>query len=287
MSGGRPLGSVVIPAHNEAAVIGRCLEHLFDGLEPHELEVVVVCNGCSDDTAKIARDFGHSVQVIELEQPSKPAALRAGDDLLGSFPRLYLDADVVLPGRSARRVLEELSREGSIAARPPFRYDTARSSLLIRSYYRARVRLPAVMNSMWGAGVYGLSASGRARFADYPDVVAEDLFVDQHFGPGEIKIVGEEPVIVVAPAKLLDLLKVMRRAYRGTAENRARGMMPGGAARTTAATVRDVVRLAATGLPGAIDALTYAFVAVSARVYVAVGPSTRWERDESSRAFAP
>ena len=76
------------------------------------------------------------------------------------------------------------------------------------------------MGSIWGAGVYGLSAAGRARFGDHPDVVAEDLFVDQCFDADEIDIVGDEPVVVVAPAHYRDLLKVMRRAYRGAAENR-------------------------------------------------------------------
>src|SRR5262249_5142571 len=91
----RPLGSVLIPAHNEAAVIERCLKTLFEGTEPGELEVAVVCNGCRDATADLARAFGQAVTVIELEEGSKPAALRAGDRCLRTFPRLYLDADVV------------------------------------------------------------------------------------------------------------------------------------------------------------------------------------------------
>ena len=70
-----PLGSVVIPAHNEAASIRRCLDALFDGFAPGELDVAVVCNGCSDETAALAASSGHPVRVIELEAPSKPAAL--------------------------------------------------------------------------------------------------------------------------------------------------------------------------------------------------------------------
>jgi len=279
----RPIGSVLIAAHNEAAVIGRCLDSLFEGIEPDELEVAVVCNGCRDDTAEVARGFGRSITVIQLDEASKPAALRAGERHLRSFPRLYLDADVVLPGRTARRVLNELTREGALAARPPFRYDTSRSSALVRRYYRARMRIPAVTKSIWGAGVYGLSAAGRARFTAYPDAVADDLFVDQHFKPGEIEIVGDEPVVVVAPAKFGGLLKVRRRAHRGAAENRARQFVAG-ATTTTTSTMLDVTRLVASGLPETLDAMTYVFVTVTARVYVAFGRSTRWERDDSSRA---
>ena len=265
-------------------MIGRCLESLFEGLQAGELEVVVVCNGCRDGTAEVALSFGRSVAVIQIDEASKPAALRAGDRHLQTFPRLYLDADVVLPGRTARRVLTGLSREGALAARPPVRYETSRSSLLIRRYYRARLHMPAVTKSLWGAGVYGLSAAGRARFTTYPDVVADDLFVDQRFKPGEIEIVGDEPVVVVAPARLGDLLKVRRRAYRGALENRALGLAAG--ATSTTSTMRDVARLASSGLPGVLDAMTYVFIAATARIYVAFGRSTRWERDDSSRASA-
>jgi glycosyltransferase involved in cell wall biosynthesis len=291
MSSCRPIGSVLIPAHNERAVIRRCLDRLFEGTAAGELDVAVVCNGCDDDTAAIARASGHPLQVIELEEASKPAALRAGDRLLRTFPRLYLDADVVLRGSVARQVLEHLAHDGAVAARPPFRYDTSHSTAIVKRYFRARSRMSAVMGSIWGAGVYGLSADGRARFGDHPDVVAEDLFVHQQFDAEEIEIVGDERVVVMAPARFPDLLKVRRRAYRGVVENRAAANAPagrqrraGGPAATTSSTVRDMFRLCHS-LPGALDAATYAFVAVSARLYNALGRTARWERDESSRSI--
>ena len=282
MSDGEPAGSVLIPAHDEEAVIGRCLDHLFAGIDPADLEVAVVCNGCRDGTAAAARASGHPVRVVELDAASKPAALRAGDRALRAFPRLYLDADVVLRGPSARRVLDHLRQPGAVAARPPVRYDTAHSSAVVRRYYRARAQIPSVMGSLWGAGVYGLTAEARARFGDVPDVVAEDHWVDQHFGPAEIDVVGDEPVVVVAPARLRDLLKVRRRAYRGVVENRAADVRPG-RAKEAPSTRRDLLRLCRS-VPGAVDAATFAFVAVAARAYNVVGRSMRWERDESSRS---
>ena len=38
------LASVVIPAHNEEEVLQRCLCALTRGLEPGEVEIIVVCN---------------------------------------------------------------------------------------------------------------------------------------------------------------------------------------------------------------------------------------------------
>jgi glycosyltransferase involved in cell wall biosynthesis len=282
------LGSVVIPAHDEASVIRRCLDALFEGFEPGRLDVVVVCNGCGDDTAARARSSGHPVRVLELTTASKPAALRAGDAAALAFPRIYLDADVVLPGAAARVLLERL-RAGAVAGRPPIRYDTIGASAPVRSYYRARSRVPAVLGSLWGAGVYGLSADGRSRFGEFPDVVGDDLWVDRLFDRGEIEIVDCTPVVVTVPRRARDLMLLLRRTYRGKAEPAPDGDGP--ARETMPSTLRDLGRLAAAGPGGTLDAATYGAFAAGARLSLAVAQSagrppggTGWERDESSRA---
>lgn len=283
------LGSVVIPAHNESRVIKRCLDALCDGMRPGELDVVVVGNGCVDETAAVARSSGHGVRVIELGIGSKPAALRAGDAAALGFPRLYLDADVVLQASAARRVLERL-RSGAVAARPPIRYDSSRSSTAVRSYYRARSRMPAVLGSLWGAGVCGLSAAGRTRFAEFPDVVADDLWLDRQFDPDEVEIVDCAPVVVAVPRRARDLVRVLRRTYTGKVEHRPASGVDERALRTTASALRDLCRLAAAGPSAAFDAATYAAFAAGARLTLALAPgpgtafATRgWERDDSSR----
>jgi glycosyltransferase involved in cell wall biosynthesis len=276
-------GSVVIPAHNEATVISRCLDALLGGFLPGELDVVVACNGCTDGTADIVRSSGYPVRVVEVEAASKPAALRAADEMVTAFPRLYLDADVVLPTVSARRVLECLAAGHAPAARPPIKYDAERSTLFVRSYYRARAKVPAVMNSLWGAGVYGLSEAGRARFQQYPDVVADDLFVDQHFHSSEIEIVSAPPVVVTAPRKTADLLRILRRTQQGKSENQNLQNSPTTQSDTTSSTARDLARLASAGPFKAIDAITYAGFAILARLTLLIATPTQWERDNSSR----
>jgi glycosyltransferase involved in cell wall biosynthesis len=278
------LGSVVIPAHDEASVIGRCLDALFESFGPGRLDVVVVCNGCTDDTAARARSSGHPVRVLELPAASKPAALREGDAAALAFPRIYLDADVVLPGAAARVLLERL-RAGAVAGRPPIRYDSVGASAPVRSYYRARSRVSAVLGSLWGAGVYGLSADGRSRFGEFPDVVGDDLWVDRLFDRGEVEIMDCAPVVVTVPRRTRDLMLLLRRTYRGKAEP---APDPDGPGPTMPSTLRDLGRLAAAGPGGALDAATYGAFAAGARLSLAVagGASAAggWERDVSSRA---
>jgi Glycosyl transferase family 2 len=278
------LGSVVIPAYNEASVILRCLNALLADFGPQELDVVVACNGCTDDTADIARSSGHPVRVLEVATASKPAALRAADASLTSFPRLYLDADVVISSDSARRVLAALRSGPALAARPPIAYDADGSAPLVRRYFRARSRVPAVMGSLWGAGVYGLSAAGRARFAQYPDVVADDLFVDQQFRREEIEIVDGPPAVVTVPRRTADLLRILRRSYQGNAENRDLPASTAPRTSTTFSAVRDLARLALAEPGRAVDVATYAALAVAARLTLAITSPTAWERDSSSRS---
>lgn len=103
--------AVVVPAHNEEAVIARALTSLREAvcaqqtaipapdsrLQPWQVPVFVVAHNCSDGTAAIAIRAG--ARVIELKQPDlrgKGAALRAGFNAAraaGANAFLVVDAD--------------------------------------------------------------------------------------------------------------------------------------------------------------------------------------------------
>jgi hypothetical protein len=274
-------GSVVIPAHDEASVVGRCLEALAPLLHDRGTRVVVSCNGCTDGTADVARSFG-GVVVLETDRASKTVALNLADGVAEAFPRLYVDADVVLTAASAAAVLDRLSTGPALAARPPYVNLPHRATAVVRSYYRARARMTSVQGSLWGAGVYGLSAEGRGRFGAFPDVVGDDLFVDRLFRRDEIEVVDAEPVVVHAPRDVPNLLNVLRRAQRGKAEES--GLPSPGDDRTdTIGTARDLLRTGMTGPGAAADAVVYAALAAAARAGTQLGTTPRWERDVSTR----
>ena len=108
----------MIPAYNEAAV-DRSVHRaaVWNNRNSAELEIVVVPNGCRDDTAEIARGFGDGVTVIELEQGSKINALNAGDEACTLFPRVYLDADIELSIDCLARCHDAL--QGRVHGRQP------------------------------------------------------------------------------------------------------------------------------------------------------------------------
>ncbi|MFD5540872.1 glycosyltransferase family 2 protein, partial [Streptomyces sp. NPDC127079] len=163
--------SIVIPAHNEARVIGRLLDSLLADSPPGEAgkagdraddpDIVVVCNGCTDETAKIAAARGPRVRVVLFPVPSKHAAMRAGDDHARGFPRLYVDADVVITGAGVRALAEPLEdgTSGILATAPDRRIPLASCAWRVRAYYQVWQRLPAVRDGLFGRGG---GAGGRA-----------------------------------------------------------------------------------------------------------------------------
>lgn len=211
--------AIVIPAHNEEAVVQRCLDALLTGIRPDELEVVVVCNGCNDKTAEKARVCASShpgnVRVVETPHASKTHALNLGDRVVSGFPRFYVDADVVLSVDSVRRIAARLERGDAAAASPALDVDLRHSTWPVRAYYRIWTQLPYVREGMIGVGVYALSESGRRRFGEFPDVIADDGFVRMLFTAEERLRVDEAPVRVVAPEGMDDLLRIKTRSRLG------------------------------------------------------------------------
>jgi glycosyltransferase involved in cell wall biosynthesis len=281
LSGPRQRGAVIVPAYNEAAVIKRSLSPLSHAAVDGFIELIVVCNGCTDDTADVARSVP-GVRVVELEQGSKPAALNAGDAAATLWPRLYLDADIQISAAAVLAVLDRLAQGDVLAARPESRYDVDGASALVRCYYRARQRIPQHKQAMWGAGVYGLSAKGHQRFGVFPTVTGDDFYVDTQFDADEKAVVATDPSVVKTPADAKSLLAILRRTHRGTAELSAEGHGPAAGMRNTGRDTAVTVVRAIRGPRSAVDAAVYLGIALSKRW--GFREAQVWERDESSRS---
>lgn len=214
--------SIIIPAHNEAQVIRRCLERVTDGLEPGEAEVIVVCNGCSDDTAAVASAFGGPVRVIETSVPSKVNALNLGDEAATGFPRLYMDADIRLDSLAVRRLAEVLEKGPYLAAAPSMSMDLDHASWFVRAFYRVWSAMPYTREGFMGVGAYAMSEAGRRRFGRFPDVIADDGYVRIVFASSERIAVTDCVSVVKGPATLWDLVRIKTRSRLGLFQLRQR-----------------------------------------------------------------
>lgn len=237
--------SVVIPAHDEAGSIARLLRLL----EPlaHDTKIVVVCNGCTDDTAAKARRAAPWAKIIELCEASKPAALDAGDAVAASFPRAYIDADVDIDAQAIRTMFDAL-RDGihAVAACPA--EDLSASSMMVRAYYAIWCHMTTHIGGIDGTGAMAVTAEGRARFASWPRIIGDDYFLDGQFRPWEKRRIPEVTVTQRAPRGLRDCVSRKARMRQGNLDVISGGLRDAhkrGGLRGALAVIKDRPSLAA------------------------------------------
>jgi glycosyltransferase involved in cell wall biosynthesis len=279
--------SIIVPAHNESSVIARTLAAWVENPDSEAMDVVVVCNGCTDDTADIARRFGPAVRVIESEVAGKTHALNLGDQISHAFPRIYADADIVIGVDAIRALTKRLERGDVLAVAPTPDINLTGCSWLVRKYYDIRSRLPSSREGIGGSGVYALSEQGRKRFARFPNLIADDIYIRLQFAPEERETLTSAKSIVFPPRKISQLVAVRTRAYTGLLELAYR--FPELRANNGEANHRTLVALFKerrlwSGL------LIYCCVNILARCRASIRYRARtavWERDSTSRVGQP
>jgi len=121
--------SFVVPAYNEEALLGKCLEAIqrATAAATVETEVIVVNNASTDRTKEIASSFA-GVTVVDEPRKGLTWARRAG--FLASSGDLIanIDADTVMPPKWLPTVVKEFSNDSSLLALsgPYIYYDAPR-----------------------------------------------------------------------------------------------------------------------------------------------------------------
>jgi len=116
-AGRRPRTAVIVPAHNEAAGIGACVEQLRRQLRPED-RLLVVADNCDDDTAVRARVAGAVVvERRDVHRWGKGYALDYALRVLEDDPPevvVMVDADCV----AADGTIDTIACEAAVAGRP-------------------------------------------------------------------------------------------------------------------------------------------------------------------------
>lgn len=279
--------TVVIPAHNESQVIGRLLGQLVPGTTASELNVLVVANGCTDDTADVAASYGPGVQVLSVPVASKQAALAAAYGSSADFPRIYVDADVELRACDVDALAAALRQPGVLAAAPERVLDLVGRPWPVRWFYEIWARLPEVRSGLWGRGVIAVDEKGQERIVALPPLLGDDLAASLSFAPHERAIVPAARVVVHTPLTVADLMRRRVRSATGVAQIERTERAPESTARTRVSDLAAIIRSEPRMAPRAVLFLSMAIMArLRARRAVARGDYSTWLRDDSSRRGA-
>jgi glycosyltransferase involved in cell wall biosynthesis len=135
--------SVVVPCHDEEAVLPRLVEEVLSAVATPEVDVelVLVDDGSRDRTLAVAQELHHRdrrVRFVSLSRNfGKESAMLAGLAYARGDAVVIMDADLQHPPRLIARMLE-LHREGydQVVARRTRDGDSLPRSMASRMYYR-------------------------------------------------------------------------------------------------------------------------------------------------------
>lgn len=214
--------SIIIPANNEAVWISTCLEAVLASDRLAGAQIIVIANGCSDNTAEIAQRYvklaeakGWEMQVIDLDIGDKLHALNVGDHQATGDARVYLDADVQVSARVLHQIERALDRPEPAWASG--KLQMAAAGRISRAYGKFWSRVPFMARSVPGSGLFAVNTAGRARWTEFPNVISDDIFVRLQFAPRERFGVPGTYIWPIAEG-WRNLINVRRRQNRGVAE---------------------------------------------------------------------
>jgi glycosyltransferase involved in cell wall biosynthesis len=269
---------IIIPAHNEEAVIVRTLTSLLKDAMPGEFSVTVLCNGCTDRTAALVRQHFATVNVMEISEASKTAAINAGLRAARDADVILLDADIEISAKAVRALLGALAAPGVEAAIGHMHIDVEGASWPVRAFYRVWARHPYLSNGKFAA-VIALSQEAVERIGQLPGVIADDTYLWRQFAPENIAVVDNVSFTARVPRTLSALIRVRSRVHRGNRElDRLSPQQSRPKRQRRLSLLRALLRHPATwaSLPW------FVAVSVAARLLAITGQQT-WNRDLTSR----
>jgi len=140
--------SVVIPAHNEALYIGKCLQSVVRAAElvsPDAVETIVVANRCTDSTAEIAEEFG--ARVLTNDEKCISAIRNTGIRAAKGGIIVTIDADSVMSDHSLQEVRQMLESGFYIGGGSPIKFERMSAGIFFSALYVAANLVPVMLRN--------------------------------------------------------------------------------------------------------------------------------------------
>ena len=273
--------AVIVPAYNEEMVIVETLENLLRDARAGEFEVTVVCNGCHDHTAEVTRQAFDNVNVIELSEASKTAAINAGLRSARSSKIVLLDSDIRISTADCRALVDALEHPGVDAAIGHMDINDSDCAGSVKAFYRIWARHPYVSNGKFAAA-FAISREAMGRIGDLPEIIADDTYLMRMIPSDRVAVVDSVHFRVNVPKDFKTLVRVRSRIHRGN-----RQLEQYAPRRTSAVTAnnRDFV-LSIGRQPSLWRDIPVYLAATAASRLLAMKKTSGWERDLTTRQAA-
>lgn len=277
--------SIIIPAYNEASLLVGTLNHILEDDVLLNCEIIVVCNGCSDNSAEIINSFAANnsetldrksidLKLLNENKPSKTNALNVGISASIFNIKVLLDADIKVSGHCIKALVDALDTKGLMAMSPRVIFDTARSSNLVKKYYKVEQH-SKYNQELRLSNVIALSEQGIILLGQFPDVIADDEYLRRQFNNKQYSVLSSESFIFEAPKDLKNLINVLSRVERGNLQLNQLGVCAKEATRGKMQNNHF------------IDKVVFSSVKLVAKVLARFqyyfGDKTKWQRDLSTR----
>jgi len=278
--------SIIIPAYNEETLITKTLITLLQDNNLHNIELLVICNGCSDQTFSKTQSFINENSLslknkkidfllFETSKASKTNALNIGINNSHGLIKVFIDADIQICGKDVNLLISELQNKKLKAISPRVNFSFDNSSFWVRQYYRV-ASLSFYNANTRLSNVIALSEAGIKQITPLPNVIADDEYIRRQFTENERAVSQHCSLIFLCAKKLKDLIQVLTRVERGNVQlNRHYNNGHSEKAK------QGYYKLPILHFPTFI--LIKFIVKIRARIQFAQGRMNQWERDESNR----
>jgi cellulose synthase/poly-beta-1,6-N-acetylglucosamine synthase-like glycosyltransferase len=269
--------SVIVPVFNEENGLAARAGLLLSGL-PGGCELIFVCNGCTDRSEAILRETVGTTAVVLTCAKGKARAIRLGERHASLLPRFYVDSDVSVSGSDLARLARAL-RDGVQLVSPRIAFNLEGASWAARSLSQFWLSLPHGRTGAYHH-VLGVSAAARARWGAFPDLMADDLFIESMIEDEEKRVVTDITVTTTPPKRFWQWIRVRIRWQQGIEQLRRARIDPPMVAGQYRAILSGALspRLCA-------SAILYCASVLLSRLLARTGlfESGKWYRDASSR----
>lgn len=115
--------SVIVPAHNEEKYVARCIRSIKKSAAYYggNVEIIIVCNRCTDRTAEIAENYG--ARVIFNEDRCIAKVRNAGISAAGGDVIVTIDCDNRMTKGTLKEIVHLLNTGKYIGGGAPIRFE--------------------------------------------------------------------------------------------------------------------------------------------------------------------